>query len=568
MNLKQPLSVAGYSFVFALLTACGGGSKVDNPPPPIEVATALDTNPDPNIFETTLIAAPHTLKLANGQTVSVFAYNGHVPGPEIRVKRGDRVIVHFKNNLPAGFASTIHWHGVEVNNQSDGTEHTQDPVAPGETFVYDFIAPRAGTFWYHPHVRGIEAVAAGLYAPLVVTQPEEAQLVQQGKLPGKEMTLVLSDLAVEQGLLKDPSRADMLETMNGTEGDILLVNGQQLPAFSVAEGDGIRLRLINAAIARYYRLALPGHDILRVGGQGGLLASVALEGGQRQGMRMPMDDSYTGYTGAIEIDQGYERGEILLAPGERADVVIVPKARAGEMVTLQWVDFARGRHQMAEGGAGHGGGHGTAEPMGMVPAEDDGLRPAVDLLHIQVQPRAGNRAPFTITEGTALTERPAALVPERTDTPIELQEDMEAMMADAPRSTWFKIDGFSGVEGRTNFRAARVGEIIEWETHNDTAMHHPFHLHGFSFQPTHAVRMNHEEGYMDIWSVNEHNEFVDTINLPPHTSVMYAFEIRERPDAGASSITATGDGALGDWMLHCHIFQHGDNGMMSFLRVE
>ncbi|HEY6132111.1 MAG TPA: multicopper oxidase domain-containing protein, partial [Halioglobus sp.] len=444
MNDNPSLNLGGLLLVFSLLVGCGG-SKMDYEPQSIGVAPALDTNPDPNIFETTLTAAPYSMTLANGQTVRVFAYNGQVPGPEIRVKRGDRVIVRFKNQLPDGFASTIHWHGVELNNQSDGTEHTQDPVDPGETYVYDFIAPRAGTFWYHPHVRGIEAVAAGLYAPLIVTQPEEAQLVQQSRLPGKEMTLVLSDLAVEQGMLKDLSQADMLETMNGTEGNILLVNGRELPTLSVAEGDGIRLRLINAAIARYYRLALSGHDIFRVGGQGGLLASVALEGGQLQGMRMPMDESYTGNTGTIEIDQGYERGEILLAPGERADVVIVPKARAGESVMLQWVDFARGRHQMAEDGAGHGGGHGVTEPMGMVLAEDDGLRPSVDLLRIQVETGSGNRAPFTITEGTVLTERPATLVPERTDTPIELQEDMEAMMADAPRSTWFKIDGFAGI---------------------------------------------------------------------------------------------------------------------------
>lgn len=567
MNTQPFFCLSGLALIIGVLAGCGG-SKGDNAPQSIAVAPAVDSNPDPDIFETTLVAAPHTLTLANGQRVSVFAYNGQVPGPEIRVKRGDRVIVHFQNNLPEGFASTIHWHGVELNNQSDGTEHTQDPVLPGETFVYDFIAPRAGTFWYHPHVRGIEAVAAGLYAPLVVTQPEEAQLVEQGKLPSHETTVVLSDLAVDAGGRKDLTETDMLETMNGTEGNVLLVNGRERPTLSVSAGEGVRLRLVNAAIARYYRLSVPGHTLFRVGGQGGLLGSVALEGGVLSGMRMPMDETYTGDTGAIEIDQGYERGEILLAPGERADVVIVPQVGAGQSITLQWLDFARGRHQMVDTGGGHGGHGGGTEPMEMEPAADDGLRPSIDLLHLQVRAKSGNRAPFTITEGLALVAPPAALEPERTDTPIELQEDMEAMMADAPRSTWFKIDGFSGVDGRTNFRTAQVGEVVEWETHNDTAMHHPFHLHGFSFQPTQAVRMNHEEGYMDVWSINAQREFVDTINLPAHTSVVYAFEIRERPVAGAGPNTAVGDGARGDWMLHCHIFQHGDNGMMSFLRVE
>lgn len=603
MGLKSSLLLGGLMSAFSTIAGCGGagGPVPIDRPEMTEVTPAVDINPDPRIFETTITAAPHQLTLDSGEIISVFAYNGQVPGPEIRVKRGDRVIVHFKNELPEGYASTLHWHGIELNNQSDGTEHSQAAVHTGETYVYDFIAPRAGVFWYHPHVRGAEKVAAGLYAPLIVTQPEEEQLVQVGKLPSKDVTVVLSDLSVEDGALRDLNKISAMETMNGTEGNVLLVNGKEFPRLSLQQGEGIRLRLINASIARYYRLSLPGHQIYRVGGQSGLLPNVVIEGGPVQAMRMPMDESYTGFTGAVEVDQGFERGEILLAPAERADVVIVPKVQTGESLVLQWVDFARGRHMMGmphEAAPGEEGtpphhatapdegtvmhGHGdttkpddsTALPgghadMGMTQAQDDGLRPSIDLLRIDIESGSEVQAPFQIDEGDQLVQDALpALEPERSEMPITLQEDMEAMMAGAPKSTWFKIDDYSGVEGRTNYRTATVGEIVEWQTHNDTEMYHPFHLHGFSFQPTHYMRMNHEDGYMDVWRINEHHEFFDTINVPPHTSVFYTFEVSERPDFGADPDSSTGNGALGDWMFHCHMLQHGENGMMSFLRVE
>ena len=79
-----------------------------------------------------------------------------------------------------------------------------------------------------------------------------------------------------------------LETMNGTEGEVLLVNGRELPTLKVRKGQGIRLRLINTSISRYYRLSLPGHQLVRYGGEGGLLNEAILEGGSKMGMTMDM----------------------------------------------------------------------------------------------------------------------------------------------------------------------------------------------------------------------------------------------------------------------------------------
>src|SRR3954469_23073543 len=112
-------------------------------------------------------AAPTKIPLIDGKDLEVWAYNGRVPGPTLRVKLGETVRVRFTNNLPQ--ETTIHWHGVRLPNAMDGVPFiTQKPVQPGETFVYEFTPKDAGTFWFHPHVRASEQVERGLYGVLVV----------------------------------------------------------------------------------------------------------------------------------------------------------------------------------------------------------------------------------------------------------------------------------------------------------------------------------------------------------------------------------------------------------------
>src|SRR3972149_1595357 len=100
--------------------------------------------------EFTLTAKEIPFRLASGKVVKGWAYNGRIPGPEIRVKEGERVRITFKNELPV--ASTIHWHGVDVPWTMDGPPGiNQKAVKPGETFVYEFVAKPAGTRVFPSH---------------------------------------------------------------------------------------------------------------------------------------------------------------------------------------------------------------------------------------------------------------------------------------------------------------------------------------------------------------------------------------------------------------------------------
>src|SRR5436309_4515124 len=127
-------------------------------------------------------------RFARDRTIRAFAYNGVVPGPLIEAEVGDTVEARLTNSLAQ--ATTIHWHGVRVPADMDGTEAVQPPVEPGGTFEYRFVVPDAGTFWYHSHVNETEQLERGLYGALVVRGPDEPTL-------DRERILLLDDLKLD-----------------------------------------------------------------------------------------------------------------------------------------------------------------------------------------------------------------------------------------------------------------------------------------------------------------------------------------------------------------------------------
>jgi FtsP/CotA-like multicopper oxidase with cupredoxin domain len=102
-----------------------------------------------------------------GRKVKAWAYNGQVPGPQIRVREGDRVRVNLLNKLPESTA--IHFHGLELPNDQDGVPFiTQPPVKPGERYAYEFTVPHAGSHMYHSHHNAAIQVGLGLLGAFVV----------------------------------------------------------------------------------------------------------------------------------------------------------------------------------------------------------------------------------------------------------------------------------------------------------------------------------------------------------------------------------------------------------------
>lgn len=174
-------------------------------------------------------------EILDGVTVTAYTYNGTVPGPLIRVTEDDQVRIIVKNELPD--PTTIHWHGVEVPNSMDGVPGvTQDPIQPGETFVYEFTAKPAGTFMYHSHFESDVQVGVGLYAPFII-DPKEPE----ANPPTVDKTLMISEWRMTDG----QTYAAM--PMGGMEPNYFTINGKAFPAtetINVKKGDLVRLRLI------------------------------------------------------------------------------------------------------------------------------------------------------------------------------------------------------------------------------------------------------------------------------------------------------------------------------------
>ena len=138
------------------------------------------------IFEVT--AKKIRWETAPGQTVEAWAYNGQVPGPQIRVREGDRVRLVVKNELSESTA--VHFHGVELPNDQDGVPFiTQKPIKPGETYAYEFTAPNPGSHMYHSHHNSTTQVSLGLLGAFII-EPKNPAPIEKADI---DYVLVLND---------------------------------------------------------------------------------------------------------------------------------------------------------------------------------------------------------------------------------------------------------------------------------------------------------------------------------------------------------------------------------------
>jgi FtsP/CotA-like multicopper oxidase with cupredoxin domain len=293
------------------LVGCGGDAEVPGSGQPagwddeLDLVEAVDENPDPDVVEIRLEARVADLEIIPGTTTEVWTYDGALPGPLVRAKVGDRLIVHFENSLPA--ETSIHWHGLRVPVEMDGVPGASGPaIGPGEAFVYDFTLRDPGLYWYHPHVDSAVQVASGLYGAIVVDDPSEGDL-------GDEVVLVLSDIDLnDDGSLATHEPSGDVASLFGREGNRILVNGRVRPTLRARPGLRHRWRMLDAAISRYFQLDLAGLAFERIGGDGGLAAEST--------------------TDAV----------VVLAPGQRADVLVTPDGAPGAELPLRWLPYDRG----------------------------------------------------------------------------------------------------------------------------------------------------------------------------------------------------------------------------------
>lgn len=411
---------------------------------------------------THLIAKPSQVTFFGDEAPStdVWSYGG-IPGPELRLKQGERLRVSLTNDLPD--PTTIHWHGLRMENAMDGVPYlTQPPILPGETFTYDFIAKDAGSYWYHPHVNSAEQVGRGLSGALIV---EEANPIPVDR----DLVWVIDDWRIDNdaALMEFGGFHDMAH--GGRMGNVATINGKVGKAFEVVSGERIRLRLINTANARIFGLAFEGLNPWRIAVDGHPVQPERIGDGLvviPPGGRTDLILDFMGQSGdefSIK-DRYYAHQPFTLTKGVykddtpiRTKPLVPPKKLADNPVDTPKLDMAEHYEMVFEGGAMGGLRQAelNGEVLGMRDLAGQGLIWAVN----------GKVYPHM--------------------TPDNLGEPMMSMK-----------------QGKTY--------ILTWT--NNTAFDHPIHLHGHSF---HLLSRNGDKLDTPI--------IMDTVLIQPDQSVEVAF---------------------------------------------
>ncbi|MCG9555506.1 multicopper oxidase family protein [Vibrio sp. Isolate31] len=199
-----------------------------------------------------LTAEPSTAELVAGFNTNVLAFNGEIPAPIIRCRQGEKVTIRFTNKLSE--PTTIHWHGLRIPIEMDGVPFlSQPPIIPGETFVYEFTQPDAGTFWYHPHMNSVKKLGMGLVGLIIVEESAPVQF-------DEEHALMLKHWHIDkQGQLKD-LMIPRLSARMGTPGEWRSINGVHEPIYQLKQHATTRLCIANVDNTITYPIAIEGAE--------------------------------------------------------------------------------------------------------------------------------------------------------------------------------------------------------------------------------------------------------------------------------------------------------------------
>jgi len=418
-----------------------------------------------------LRAAPGLARLApepHGETPA-WCYNGLVPGPEIRVRQGERLRVVVENGLDE--ETTVHWHGVRLPNVMDGVpDLTQRPIGSGETFTYEFDAIDAGTFWYHPHQRSFEQVGRGLYGPLIVEEAEPIRV-------DRDVTWILDDWRLtKSAAISDDFGNGHDMSHNGRVGNTVTINGHVPDTFAVQQGERIRLRLINAANARIFGLDFQDHEPVVIALDGQPVAPHAPDGGLVVlGPAMRVD---------VVLDMAGE-------PGSRSAIV----DRFYEGLEYRLIDLSY-----------------DTEPLRDRPPKWPMELPANPLPEPDIKNAVRHEVMFNGGRmgGMVMAEMGGSMGDGSSDGMRGGMGSMMRMMHSG--KIWF-INGVAA-EGHIMdpmLTLERDRSYVLAMT-NATAWHHPIHLHGHSFR---VVTRNGQ--------ATTHREWQDTVMMAPRERVEIAF---------------------------------------------
>lgn len=466
------------------------------------------------------IAVSIVRRSLNGHEIVMFGYNRQYPGPLIRAPKDATLFVRVRNEIE--LATTIHWHGVRLDNAFDGVPGvTQEAIQRGESFVYEVHVPDAGMFWYHPHAREDVQQDLGLFGNLLVTSPNPNYY----GAAHREEILVLDDILMdEQGALPWGESAPTHALM-GRFGNVMMVNGETDHQLSVRQGEVVRFFLTNVANSRTFNVTFGDAEVK-------LIASDI---------------------GRFEREVWVE--SVVIAPAERY-VVDVRFAEPGTTLianSIQAINHFRGEF------------YPHVDTLSIVTVSTEAATPDIsdsfeslrahDEIAAELEPYRPhlNREPDYELEATLRVQDlpPPIVLSMEADTlffpPMEWNDAMPVMnwLSTGDQVTWILKDRDTGDENADIDWNFKVGDLVKIRVFNSPdsfhPMNHPIHIHGQRFLVT---SMDGTESQNLVWK--------DTAIVPVGSSMDLLVEMSNP----------------GEWMIHCHIAEHLSAGMMFSFTVQ
>jgi FtsP/CotA-like multicopper oxidase with cupredoxin domain len=532
--------------------------------------------------------APVTKRIG-AATVRMLSYNGSIPGPTLKVREGCEVDVDIVND--GDHDTTVHWHGLRLENRYDGTHETQTLIPVGGRFTARVAFPDPGVYWYHPHVREDYGQELGLYGNVLVdpADPDYWPPVN------REIALTLDDILLEDGKVAPFSRTETNYAAMGRFGDVLLISGEPELALTARRGEVVRFYLTDTANTRVFKVALPGARMKLVGGDSGrneheeFVDEVVLAPSERAVIDVLFEES-----GQLTLEHRTPDRTYSLATIDVSDEPASPALAEHFDVVRTAPELAAERDRLAE--------YLEAEPdktLAFVAEMDfdapaDGpvvytcpmhpevvseepascpqcgmkLMPAATTYTCPMHPDVVSEEPGRCPE-CGMKLLPSQMVAAAAGSHEHADHDMhehehghhghagadgiewEDDMVDVNRMTtpantrWKIVDRATGAENHAIQWQFRVGDRVKVrlvnEMDSDHPMHHPFHVHGAG-RFLILARDGEPEPNL-VWK--------DTVLVTTGETVDILLDVTN----------------VGRWMAHCHIAEHHESGMMFSFEV-
>ncbi|MEK6983324.1 MAG: multicopper oxidase family protein [Nanoarchaeota archaeon] len=445
------------------------------------------------------------VKDIDGNKIRMYAYSGQIPGPLIKAKQGSTVYVNFTNNIDA--ETTIHWHGIRLDSKFDGVvDISQKPVKPGKNFLYEIKLPDEGMYWYHPHMREDLQQELGLYGNIFVEPKDENYFNKVDK----ETAFFLDDIKMNGKDIEPFSNAFATFTMMGRFGNKMLLNGETNYKLSVKKGEIVRFYLTDSANTRTFNFMIEGYKLKLIGSDSGkyekesIVDSIIIAPGERYIAETLFDKPGTYKITHKTPQKEYKLGEIIVEDFDAKPETLFYELKENKEIGQSVGPFKK---------------YFSANP-------DYEFR-------LDVEQSAMGSGMGSMSDNEEIEWDDAG------------HNAMMNSMSTSNNVKWIIKDEKTGKINMENNYNVKVGDVKKIRFVNSrNSMHpmqHPMHLHGQRFM---VLSVDGKQ--------NENLAWKDTVLVPAGKTVDILVEFSNP----------------GEWVMHCHIAEHLEAGMMTQFTVS